>query len=146
MIDCMLCYHEHVIRKPSIEQLVSALHASWSRETCFEASEWSEDNPARGQCVASSLVVQEYLGGDLLRYEVSDTNGLEEKHYCNILTDGTILDTTGSQYKTPVTLRISPVGLKGFSSVREKRLADNETREKYTLLSIRVAGHLTEMN
>lgn len=123
--------------KPSIEQLLRALRRSWGPDTCFSDVEWTPENPARGQCVVSSLVVQKYLGGELQQYEVS-APGLAEKHYCNILPDGTILDTTGAQYKTSVTLRATSVNLKGFASVREKRLAEDATRSRYELLLSRV--------
>ena len=81
----------------TIESLIQALQGSWSAKTCFEASEWSLDNPARGQCVASSLVIQEFLGGGLMRYRVTGRD-FKETHYCNVLPDGTI-----------------PVTLSGFS-------------------------------
>lgn len=133
-------------RGPSLEQLIKALQASWGIDTCFEASEWSRENPARGQCVVSSLVVQEFFEGDLLRYEVTNTVGLHEMHYCNILPDGTILDTTGSQYKQPVTLKVKPVDLKGYSSIRGKRLADELTRTRYQILLHRVNKELEKLN
>jgi len=127
--------------KPTLEQLTHALHASWGADTSFDASEWSEDNPARGQCVASSLIVQDYYGGDLLRYEVRG-EGLQELHYCNLLDDGTILDTTGQQYHQIVSMQISPVHLAGYATVREKRLADNGTRKRYELLKSRITRQL----
>ena len=129
--------------KPTIEQLTGALHQAWGPDTCFDAAEWNPGNPARGQCVASSLVVQEYLGGELLRYEVNlGTN--KEMHYCNILPDGTLLDTTGTQYKEPITLTVLPVDLKGHASVRKKRLADPATRQRYERLGARVAAYPTQ--
>lgn len=130
--------------QPTIQELTAALHASWGADTCFDASEWSTDNPARGQCVVSSLIVQDYIGGELLRYEVGN-NGQPETHYCNQLPDGTILDTTGSQYRTPVTLRIKPIDLKGHTNVRAKRLADDETCQRYELLKQRVADFLSSL-
>lgn len=127
--------------KPTFQQLIQALQASWASDTCFSADEWSADNPARGQCVVSSLVVQDYLGGDLRRYRVQLPDG-EETHYCNVLPDGTVLDTTASQYTAPITLQVTPVDLKGHTSVREKRLADDETRRRYELLKQRVSATL----
>ena len=127
--------------KPDLDQLTHALHLSWGADTCFDPVEWSDDNPARGQCVASSLVVQDYYGGELLRYKVKG-QGIEEMHYCNVLDNGTILDTTGQQYRQPVTLHPLPVNLAGFTSVREKRLAEAKTRSQYELLKNRVALRL----
>lgn len=129
--------------KPSIEALVKALQNSWSADTCFDASEWSAANPALGQCVASSLVVQEYLGGELQRYRVTGAS-ITDTHYCNVLADGTVLDTTASQYQQPMTFEVTPIELKGFASVREKRLSEDETRSRYELLLSRVEQQLNK--
>ncbi len=123
--------------KPTIQQVVRALQSSWSKDTCFAGDEFSAENPARGQCVVSSLVIQDYFGGDLRRYKTF-YDGHEEMHYCNILADGTVIDVTASQYQTPVTLEILPIDLKGHASSRDKRLADDETRKHYELLKANV--------
>ncbi len=125
----------------NIKELKTALHHSWTQETSSSPDEWSEDNPARGQCVASALVMQDYLGGDLLRYEVTGSS-IHETHYCNLLDDGTIVDTTGSQYRELVNMKVKPVDLKGFSSTREKRLSDKATNNRYQLLKKTVVQHL----
>jgi hypothetical protein len=125
----------------TLKELTTALHNSWTRETSSSPDEWSEDNPARGQCVASALVMQDYLGGDLLRYEVT-SKSIHEMHYCNLLDDGTVVDTTSSQYKEPVNMIVEPVDLKGFSSTREKRLADKATNNRYQLLKQFVTNQL----
>ncbi len=127
--------------QPTLKKLVEALQYAWADDTCINPADWSEDNPARGQCVGSSLVMQDYLGGDLLRYRVS-ADGINETHYCNILEDGTIIDTTGQQYKVSVILQIDPVQLKSFHSIREKRLADDGTRKRYEILASRVSQYL----
>lgn len=88
--------------------------------------------------------MQNFLGGDLIRYRVEGAN-FKETHYCNILPDHTILDTTGAQYKEPVTLIVEPVALNGFSSVREKRLAEADTRARYDKLLQRVTLQLERM-
>jgi hypothetical protein len=123
--------------KPSLSDLTAALHKAWSGETSSWGDEWPPDNPARGQCVASSLVVQDYYGGNLIRFAVRGEE-ISENHYCNLLDDGTLLDTTRSQYKVPVTLQVHPVTLAGYASVREKRLDDEETRTRYEVLKRRV--------
>lgn len=126
---------------PSLSELTAALHKAWSGETSSWGDEWPSDNPARGQCVPSSLVVQDYYGGDLIRFAVRG-EGISENHYCNLLKGGTLLDTTRSQYKIPVTLQVHPVTLAGYANVREKRLDDEETRMRYEVLKRRVAAIL----
>ncbi|CAN5396864.1 hypothetical protein BH09PAT4_BH09PAT4_00220 [soil metagenome] len=126
---------------PLIENVIQALQRSWQRDTSYSPVEWSQENSARGQCTVSALVVQHYLGGDLRRYRVTGPN-IDETHYCNLLPDGTLLDTTASQYRVPVTLTVKPFALIGYSSAREKRLADDDTRRRYEKLLERVAKYI----
>lgn len=125
----------------SLSHFINVLQESWSATTSYESDEnWSPENPARGQCVVSSLVVQDYFGGDIVRYAVTG-EGIDETHYFNVLEDGTVLDTTRSQYKDKqVSMAEKPIDLKknGFSSVRERCLADKETKYRYGILATRV--------
>lgn len=125
----------------TLENLITALEASWGADTAFTKSNWSPENPARGQCVVSSLVVQDYFGGDLLKYSVTGKS-IEESHYFNQLADGNIVDVTKSQYNFPVSMKPSTVSHIGFASIREKRLSDDDTRRRYRLLKDRVELHL----
>lgn len=129
---------------PTLQQLTTALRKSWTAETGYaKAGAWNSKNPARGQCVTSSLIVQDYFGGDIIRYAVSG-DGLDETHYFNVLDDGTVIDTTRSQYKQQVSMEEKPIDLakNGFTSVRERCLADDETRHRYTLLKKNVEAIL----
>nr|WP_181786825.1 hypothetical protein [Streptomyces phytophilus] len=48
-----------------------ALRSSWGADTCtpeFRAR-WSPGNPARDQCGVTAMVVNDLLGGELLREE-----------------------------------------------------------------------------
>ena len=46
------------------EQVRAALLASWSLET---SGKWLADNPARGQCNVTALLVNELFGGEILK-------------------------------------------------------------------------------
>ena len=48
--------------------------------------DWSSRRPSKGKCTVTTLVVQDYLGGELLRAPVEDVS-----HYWNRLSDGTII-------------------------------------------------------
>ena len=74
--------------------LVPFIRAAWSRETSATPQEWSLENPARGQCAVTALLVQDTHGGDLLRGVVCG-----ESHYWNRLPKGQILDLTLEQFK-----------------------------------------------
>lgn len=127
----------------TLKKFTDALRNSWTADTAFDASDWSEENPARGQCVVSALVVQDYFGGDLQRYEVS--GDARETHYANLLDGGVILDATAAQYDD-LNVQLTPTAtkLKGSASIREKRLADESTRKRYELLKSRVAAFLAK--
>jgi hypothetical protein len=73
-----------------------AVGLSWCEETASpgDAPEWSEDNPAKGQCAVTALLIQEILGGDLMRCVVDGFGS----HYFNRLPDGTIVDLTRRQF------------------------------------------------
>lgn len=127
---------------PSIQQLMRALQNSWRKDTSFTPDEWSPRNPARGQCLVSTLVVQDYFGGDFRRYDVNGNN-FEEIHYCNVLSSGATLDSTAIQYSQPVQLTITPIKLKGYPTARERYMAELDTQRKYELLRERVARDLS---
>ena len=68
-------------------ELFEAIRAAWGPETATDEC-WDPDNPARGQCDATSLVVFEYLGGDLQLAKVLVDGEHTEHHYWNLLPDG----------------------------------------------------------
>lgn len=124
-----------------MDLIVEALRKSWGADTAYDANDWTTSNPARGQCVVSCLIIQDYFGGSLARYSVLG-EGIDETHYVNKLSNGAYLDTTADQYNIPVTLELKPVAFDGYDSIREKRLSDEDTAVRYALLSERVKSHL----
>lgn len=70
------------------EQIVNLLPAAWSAGT---GRHWRFDNPARSQCSVTALVVQDLLGGTILR-----TMTAGGWHFHN-LTAGRRHDFTASQ-------------------------------------------------
>jgi hypothetical protein len=65
----------------------------WTRETSSVPDEWTPENPTRGQCAVTALLIRELLGGDLMRTTVKG-----ESHYFNRLPNGTWLDLTLGQF------------------------------------------------
>jgi hypothetical protein len=76
-----------------------AIRASWSRETSEDPDQWSEENSARGQCVATALVVRELLGGEILIANVLRDGARVERHAWNRLPSGLGLDLTREQFR-----------------------------------------------
>jgi hypothetical protein len=114
--------------------LHGAIQGAWSVDTSADPAGWSEDNPAWGQCAVTALVVQDLLGGELLRAEVNCPRG-KFSHYWNRV-DGGEIDLTHGQFGS---------GFWYFSDgviVREREyvLSFAPTLERYLLLKASVLG------
>ncbi|WP_397538340.1 hypothetical protein [Rummeliibacillus pycnus] len=70
------------LNSQNIECLKSALASSWSLAS---SSKWCSDNPAKGQCGVTALVVNDLLGGQILKTKLPEGwhfyNMIEHKRY-----------------------------------------------------------------
>jgi hypothetical protein len=85
----------------TLERIEAAVRAAWARDTCdpVDVDDWSEANPARGQCGVTALTVNDLLGGELLLADVLRTDGTRQGvHWWNRLPDGTEIDLTREQF------------------------------------------------
>lgn len=111
-------------------ELERALHAAWQRQTSSDPDHWKPENPAFGQCAVTALVIQDFLGGDLLRTVVGDVS-----HYWNLLPSGEELDLTRHQFAT-----YEPKGCE--PRTREYVLSHPDTSLRYMKLLRRVVDFL----
>lgn len=74
-------------------RLLPILQNCWSIET---SGQWLPDNPARGQCNVTSLVVQDFCGGEILK-----TKAPGGWHFYNCV-DGERHDLKASQFAAPI--------------------------------------------
>jgi len=84
----------------TLRVLEGAVRRSWRLDTCdpTDQSEWSSENPSKGQCAVTSMVVHDLLGGQLLEAEVRRGDGsLQGFHYWNRLV-GMDVDLTAEQF------------------------------------------------
>jgi hypothetical protein len=70
-----------------------ALLGSWSIQT---SGNWLPDNPARGQCNVTALLIDELFGGEILKTPLP-----EGDHFYNRIS-GERIDLTASQFDGPV--------------------------------------------
>jgi len=120
----------------NLDDLKKALEKSWCKETCYPGlmDDWSEENPSLGQCAVTCLVVQDYLGGDILYCK-------HLHHYWNEV-DGEEIDFTRDQFKNKTVCmdeKRTRVYLLNSKGAREAR-----TPERYELLKERVELFLDE--
>jgi hypothetical protein len=76
-----------------IAELRHVVGRGWSASTSADPENWTEANPAWGQCAVSALLLQDAFGGELLR---TDVNGIS--HYFNRLPSGQCVDLTFDQF------------------------------------------------
>jgi hypothetical protein len=119
--------------------LIDALRFSWSAKTAAAGTVIPGPGCPHGQCAVTALVVQDHLGGALLRAEIPGRGS----HYWNLIPAVGELDLTREQF--PADLEI-PRGVE----VPRSRLLEGErsraalTPERYDMLKQRVIDHLLD--
>jgi hypothetical protein len=83
----------------TLAEIEEAIRASWSLDTAEEDDGWTPDNPSRGQCDVTCLVVHDIFGGDVLSADVFLDGERLEGHMWNRLPGGMELDLTREQFK-----------------------------------------------
>ncbi len=83
--------HSNLMLNP--QDLQRVLHKVWSLKS---SSKWTPENPALGQCGVTALVVNDLLGGDILKTQ--SPGGI---HFYNRIS-GRRYDFTESQFIVPI--------------------------------------------
>lgn len=83
----------------TLAEIEQAIRESWSQDTADEDDGWTPDNPSRGQCDITSLVIHDLLGGELLAADVFLEGERIEGHMWNRLPSGIELDLTREQFQ-----------------------------------------------
>jgi hypothetical protein len=83
----------------TLVQLEQAIRQSWSPDTVDPDDGWSADNPARGHCDVTALVVQDLVGGELMASDVFLDGDRIMAHMWNRLSSGIEVDLTREQFQ-----------------------------------------------
>jgi hypothetical protein len=85
----------------TLAEVEHAMRAGWGVDTCDPAdvADWRPDNPARGQCGVTALVLHDLFGGDLMLGEVRVAGEQTGVHYWNRFGDGLEIDLTRNQFR-----------------------------------------------
>ncbi|MFE7117711.1 hypothetical protein ACFU99_20075 [Streptomyces sp. NPDC057654] len=115
-----------------------AILGSWSAETCTPEyrSRWTPDNPARDQCGVTAMVLNDLVGGELLRGEVRVGGERVDYHWWNRLGMGVEIDLTREQFVPEETVT------EGIAIPRPPGSEWARLREEYELLHGRVMEKL----
>lgn len=118
-----------------LDELQMILKLSWDYDTCSPSfkSQYDGSNPSLGQCAVTSLIVNDYLNGKIMRIMTSTGS-----HYYNVI-NGAVLDLTKDQFGDEVINYED-----GEERTREYILSNEDTRNRYQLLSGRVIDHFAD--
>ena len=117
------------------------LKNSWTRETSFDPENWTPDNPARGQCAVTALIINDYFGGEIIWANAVLPKGREISHYFNKI-DGIEKDFTRVQFPEKTAIPKGIPKTKEYSSTREYLLSYPTTQKRYELLKHKVQEFL----
>jgi hypothetical protein len=118
----------------TLAEIEATIRAAWGRDTSDDPDEWSEENPSRGQCAVTSLLVRELLGGDIVIANVVRDGKRIERHAWNRLASGITLDLTREQFLA---------GEQFTEPAVEEPLITHRTPERYETLAARVRSALS---
>jgi hypothetical protein len=121
---------------PRLSELEKALEFSWCKETSSDPEIWTKENHAWGQCAVTSLVLQDYFGGEIVNCKLGQIS-----HYYNIIY-GRKIDLTARQFPkgTEIPEGIPKPG--NFESTRQYILSYPETVKRYFILKNLVEANL----
>jgi hypothetical protein len=110
-------------------ELFAAFRRAWSRSTSADPDGWTEGNAAWGQCAVTALLVQDALGGRLVRATIDGV-----PHYYNLLDSSEEVDLTREQFP--------PASVATDESLRDRDyvLSFPDTNRRYRLLKAAVAA------
>jgi hypothetical protein len=83
-----------------LADIEAAVRSSWDADTTTPEyrPRWNPGNPARDQCGVTALVVNDLLGGELIRGEVRVDGERVDHHWWNRLGMGIEIDLTREQF------------------------------------------------
>jgi hypothetical protein len=125
----------------TLADLEHAIREAWSLDTAEEDDGWTPENPSRGQCDITALVVQDVLGGDILGADVYLDGERVEGHMWNRLASGIEIDLTRDQFRRGETIGEPRIGRR-TAAIADPGHPRYHRYEAYLVLSERVRGHL----
>ena len=111
----------------SIDNLSEKLYLCYSKDLCYSKirDNWNENNKYVGMCAITSLIVNDYFGGEICKIYVDGVS-----HYFNLLYSK-IVDLTAKQFE-------NKIDYSNYKIVKREDILTQDTKQRYNLLKKRL--------
>lgn len=115
----------------NVKKLKENLLECYSKDLCYPKvqNEWNENNKCFGMCAITSLIVNDYFGGDICKIYV---NGIS--HYFNLI-ENNIIDLTSSQFDCDIDYN-------NYQILNREKILTTDTRNRYNSLKQKLINKL----
>lgn len=115
----------------NIDKLQNVLLNCYSKDLCYPllADKWNENNKCIGMCAITSLIINDYFGGKIVKTYVDEVS-----HWFNIINDN-IVDLTSNQFG-------KSIDYDSYKLVDRDKDVNNETYKRYKLLKEKMINAL----
>lgn len=117
----------------TIEKLKKSLLKCYSKDLCYikVQDQWNESNKTLGMCAITSLVVNDYFGGEIAKTKVDGIS-----HYFNLI-NNQIVDLTKEQF-------VKEISYENYKIIDREKILTEDTNNRYQILKKKVEKNLLE--
>ena len=115
----------------NIENIKKVLLDCYSKDLCYPKVQdnWTENNKCFGMCAITSLIINDYFGGNICKIYVDGIG-----HYFNKIEDN-IVDLTSNQFN-------HDINYKDYQIINRENILTDDTKNRYNILKIRLTKKL----
>jgi hypothetical protein len=116
-----------------IEKIQKVLLECYSKDLCYPKVQdnWNDSNKCFGMCAITSLIINDYFGGDICKIHVDGIS-----HYFNLI-ENKIIDLTSSQFN-------HEMNYKDYQIIDRKNILTEDTKNRYSILKNEVNKRITK--
>jgi len=123
-----------------IYELEKILEKVWAKETSIEPEKWTKENPSLGQCVPTSLIVNDYIGGEIVWALAKLPDGQEISHYFNKI-NGNEIDLTRKQFPAGTQIAEGKERKKNYQNTRDYLMSNEDVVNRYLRLNQNIGAY-----
>ena len=115
----------------NIENIQKLLLNCYSKDLCYPKvrDNWNEKNKCFGMCAITSLIINDYFGGDICKIRIDGIS-----HYFNLI-ENKIIDLTSCQFH-------HELDYKEYQRIDRQQILTDETKNRYNILKTRLIKEL----